>query len=259
MPEAHTTAGRHIRPGFAPMDRCARSSLPSDCWPRSLSPATRFSPAGRPRLRPARTRRAGRRRAESRRGRLAARHRAHPALAWRGPETHASADEVALTWNPIALLSSGIVVRGLGAQRLTVESERGRRETFRCREAWRCRSRSGSRRGRREIDWRVGTSRGGIRGLAFGYAGGATEQRFPMSRSSRRWCAHRQRGARRQHAVSGHRSPRRERGRRPRGRRCGIHSCRDACRVNARRQRQGRCRAFQRPRVARAAGHGCAA
>src|SRR5438876_21498 len=43
-------------------------------------------------------------------------------ISWRGPDTHASAYEVALTWNPAALLSRGIVVHGLGAQLLTLET-----------------------------------------------------------------------------------------------------------------------------------------
>jgi autotransporter translocation and assembly factor TamB len=30
---------------------------------------------------------------------------------WRGRDTHATADDVALSWNPLALVSRGIVVR----------------------------------------------------------------------------------------------------------------------------------------------------
>ena len=98
-------------------------------------------------------------------------------IAWRGPDTHVSADEVALTWNPIALLSRGIVVRGLGAQRLTFETNATTGDVplprtlalpieVRIEDV-----------GVGELDWRVGTSRGAIRGLAFGYTGGATEHK----------------------------------------------------------------------------------
>src|SRR5262245_16694395 len=41
---------------------------------------------------------------------------------WHGRDTHTTAEEVALTWNPLALFSRGIVVRGLGAKRLTIET-----------------------------------------------------------------------------------------------------------------------------------------
>src|SRR5262245_27548626 len=42
---------------------------------------------------------------------------------WHGRDTHTTADEGALTWNPLALFSRGIVVRGLGAKRLTIETK----------------------------------------------------------------------------------------------------------------------------------------
>ena len=98
-------------------------------------------------------------------------------MAWRGPDTHASADEVALTWSPVALLSRGIVVRGLGAQRLTLETNTTTGDVplprtmalpieVRIEDV-----------GVGELDWRVGTSRGVVRGLAFGYAGGVAGHR----------------------------------------------------------------------------------
>src|SRR5262252_995188 len=39
-------------------------------------------------------------------------------LTWKGPEATVSADDIALDWTPAALLSRGIVVEGLGAQRI---------------------------------------------------------------------------------------------------------------------------------------------
>ncbi len=41
-------------------------------------------------------------------------------LVWRGPGATMTADEVAINWNPRALWSRGIVVKGLGAQRITL-------------------------------------------------------------------------------------------------------------------------------------------
>ena len=88
-----------------------------------------------------------------------------------------SADDVALTWNPTALLSRGIVVRGLGAQRLTLETNTAAGDvplpqTMALPIEVRI-----EHLGVGQLDWRVGTSRGAIRGLAFGYSGGAAGHR----------------------------------------------------------------------------------
>ncbi len=99
-------------------------------------------------------------------------------IGWRGSDTRVSARDVALTWSPLALLSRGIVVRGLGAQHVAFEAAASvddaplpvdlalpievRIEHL----------------GVGQIDWRVGTSAGTIRGVAFGYAGGAAGHRF---------------------------------------------------------------------------------
>ncbi len=95
-------------------------------------------------------------------------------VAWRGPDTQLSADEVALSWSPTALLSRGIVVRGLGAQRLTLAMNAGAGDVPLPRTMALPIEVRIEHIGVGEIDWRVGTNRGAIRGLAFGYAGGAT-------------------------------------------------------------------------------------
>jgi translocation and assembly module TamB len=98
-------------------------------------------------------------------------------LTWKGPEATLSADEIALDWTPAALLSRGIVVEGLGAQRIDlaivpstsasappaslalpidVVIDKIAVGTF---------------------AWQVGTSSGTITGLAFGYSGGGTTHR----------------------------------------------------------------------------------
>ena len=99
-------------------------------------------------------------------------------VTWRGRDTTATAHDVALTWTPIALLSRGIVVGGLGAQLLTVETNAATGDVpppaslalpieIRI-----------ERLGIGQLDWRVGENGGTIRGIAFGYQGGATGHRI---------------------------------------------------------------------------------
>ena len=69
------------------------------------------------------------------------------------------------------------------------------------------------------LDWRVGTNRGTIRGLALRYAGGAPAAGCPTSRSSHRaWHDHRRRGHRRQRALPDRRASRAHRRCRAQGR-----------------------------------------
>lgn len=99
-------------------------------------------------------------------------------ITWQGPDTQASAHEVALTWNPLALLSRGIVVDGLGAQRLVLETNVATGDVpLPASTALPIEVRI-ERLGIGELDWRVGASRDTIRGIAFGYAGGAQGHRI---------------------------------------------------------------------------------
>lgn len=96
---------------------------------------------------------------------------------WHGRDTHTTADEVALTWNPLALFSRGIVVRGLGAKRLTIETKAATEDVpMPATLALPIEVRI-ERLGVADVDWRVGTNGGTIRGLAFGYTGGADGHR----------------------------------------------------------------------------------
>jgi translocation and assembly module TamB len=92
---------------------------------------------------------------------------------WHGRDTHMTADDVALTWNPLALFSRGIVVRGLGAKRLSIETKASTEDvpmpaTLALPMEVRI-----ERLGIADLEWRVGANGGTIRGLAFGYTGGA--------------------------------------------------------------------------------------
>ena len=93
------------------------------------------------------------------------------------PTPRSSADDVALTWNPSALLSRGIVVRGLGAQRLALETNASTGDVPMPQNLALPIEVRIDHLGVGQLDWRVGTSRGAIHGLAFAYDGGAAGHR----------------------------------------------------------------------------------
>ncbi len=97
---------------------------------------------------------------------------------WRGPDTRVSAHDVALAWSPVALLSHGIVVHGLGAQRLAFESTEAAADVPPPKDLALPIDVRIEHLGIGQLDWRVGTSAGTIRGLAFGYTGGKTGHRI---------------------------------------------------------------------------------
>lgn len=93
-------------------------------------------------------------------------------LVWRGPGATMTADEVAINWNPRALWSRGIVVKGLGAQRITYAIQPSDSAipppptlalptTVAIDEV-----------AVADLEWTIGTNSGRITGVAFGYAGG---------------------------------------------------------------------------------------
>src|SRR5207344_1661077 len=94
-------------------------------------------------------------------------------ITWRGHDTNATAYDVALTWTPTALFSRSIVVRGLGARLLTLETNASTGDVPPPASLALSIDVSIERLGVGQIDWRVGTNRGTIRGLEFGYEGGA--------------------------------------------------------------------------------------
>lgn len=98
-------------------------------------------------------------------------------LVWRGPEATLSADEVALNWNPAALLSRGIVVKGLGAQRIALAMQPSASAATLPASLALPTEIAIDEIAVAHFDWKIGTSGGTITGLRFGYTGGAAVHR----------------------------------------------------------------------------------
>ncbi len=99
-------------------------------------------------------------------------------IVWRGIAATAIATDAALTWKPAALWSRGIVVHGLGAQRLELGLEASDGAAVPLPASLELPVELTIERlaiGR--LDWRVGTSRGTVHGIAFGYSGDAAAHR----------------------------------------------------------------------------------
>ena len=94
-------------------------------------------------------------------------------LVWKGPETTVTADEVALNWNPGALWSRGIVVKGLGAQRITLDLKPSATAVTPPVSLALPTNVAIDEIAVAHFDWRIGTTSGTITGLTFGYTGGA--------------------------------------------------------------------------------------
>jgi translocation and assembly module TamB len=97
--------------------------------------------------------------------------------AWHGPDASVVAHDVALTWSPAALLSRGVLVRGLGVRALALEFKAAETELTLPTTLALPVEVTVERVGVGQLDWRVGTSRGTMRGIEFGYAGGAMGHR----------------------------------------------------------------------------------
>jgi translocation and assembly module TamB len=98
-------------------------------------------------------------------------------LVWRGPGATMTADDVAINWNPRALWSRGIVVKGLGAQRITLaiqpsDSAVPPPPTLALPTAVAIDEVAVA-----DFEWTIGANSGHITGLTFGYAGGPAAHR----------------------------------------------------------------------------------
>jgi len=98
-------------------------------------------------------------------------------LVWRGSEATLSADDVALNWSPAALWSRGIVVKGLGAQRITLAAQVSDAAATLPASLALPTEVAIDEIAVAHFDWRIGTSSGTITGLRFGYTGGAVSHR----------------------------------------------------------------------------------
>lgn len=94
-------------------------------------------------------------------------------IAWSGPEATLVATEVAIEWSPLALWSSHVFIRGLGAQRIAIEMtpSTGPGTPPESLALPLEVSIDGVAVG--ELAWTIGTQHGHLSGLAFGYTGGA--------------------------------------------------------------------------------------
>jgi translocation and assembly module TamB len=96
---------------------------------------------------------------------------------WRGPDTRVVAEDVALTWSPAALFSRAVSVRGLSVRALSLEFAPAQADLPLPASLALPLEVAIERVGIGELAWRVGPNGGTIRGIAFGYAGGAAAHR----------------------------------------------------------------------------------
>jgi hypothetical protein len=99
-------------------------------------------------------------------------------MVWRGPGSTSVADEVELTWSPLALWSGDLVVRSFAAKRLEVDVAPSDSATAPPSTLALPFEVTIERVAVDHLDWHVGPHRGMIEGLTFAYAGGANEHRI---------------------------------------------------------------------------------
>src|SRR6516164_11108034 len=99
-------------------------------------------------------------------------------LEWHGPSSTLTADDIAVDWNPLALWSHGIVVKALGAQRITLAIQPSDTATPLPATLALPTTVTIGKIAVAEFEWTVGTTRGRITGVTFGYAGDPAEHRI---------------------------------------------------------------------------------
>jgi translocation and assembly module TamB len=98
-------------------------------------------------------------------------------LAWRGPAATLTAEDIALDWTPLALWSRGIVVKALGAQRITLAMAPSDTAIPPPPTLALPTTVTIGKLAVAEFEWTIGTNSGRITGVTFGYEGGPTEHR----------------------------------------------------------------------------------
>jgi translocation and assembly module TamB len=99
-------------------------------------------------------------------------------LVWRGEEVTVTADDVALDWNPGALTSLRLSIRGLGAQRIAIAIKPSQAETAPPKNLTLPLDVTIEQLAVAEILWQAGPQKGHITGLEFSYAGNADRHAF---------------------------------------------------------------------------------
>jgi len=94
-------------------------------------------------------------------------------LAWRGPDATVEAEDVAVDWNPRTLLSSRLLVRSLGAHRVSILLKASTGATPPPDDLALPLDVTMEHVAVAELSWQAGPRSGHITGLAFGYAGNA--------------------------------------------------------------------------------------
>src|SRR5215471_15687894 len=99
-------------------------------------------------------------------------------LVWRGEEATVEADDVALDWNPGALTSLRLSIRGLGAQRVAIAVKPSQSATPPPKNLTLPLDVTIEQLAIAEILWQAGPQKGHITGLEFSYAGNAERHSF---------------------------------------------------------------------------------
>ena len=99
-------------------------------------------------------------------------------LTWHGIDSTMTATDVAVEWQPLALLSSHLAIRGLGAQHITLAVKPSTGTTSPPRTLALPLTIDIDHVAVATFDWQVGPRTGSITGIEFGYSGGTTAHRL---------------------------------------------------------------------------------
>ena len=111
-------------------------------------------------------------------------------IAWKGDDIDVEARETALAWTPLDLVSRKFIVKGLGAQRLSIEFKKSDKTTTGLPATLGLPLEVDVRNiGVERLDWKTGENQGYVTGITFGYSGGERmhairEMRFVTDRGT---------------------------------------------------------------------------
>ncbi|HYT97021.1 MAG TPA: hypothetical protein VEO36_06850, partial [Casimicrobiaceae bacterium] len=99
-------------------------------------------------------------------------------VSWRGIDSTMTATDVVVEWQPLALLSSHLAIRGLGARQVTLAVKPSTGSTSPPQTLALPLAIDIDHVAVATFDWQVGPRRGNISGIEFGYSGGTTTHRL---------------------------------------------------------------------------------